>query len=187
MAGIVLVTAPAIEPVSLVEAKLHLRVDSRDDDSLISSQIKAASERARQYFRRENSQSTWDQTFDEWEEYLVLRKKPIISVTSVTYVDPDGAPQTLATSVWEVTINREPGLVRRKFNQTWPAVRSHEDAITIRYVAGYAVVPELQKAYVKLLVALLYEFREPTITGTIQAKIEDLEAAFSGERMVGAV
>jgi len=187
MAGLVLVTAPVIEPVSLSEAKAHLRVTSRDEDLLISSQIKAASARARQYFRRENAQSTWDQTFDKWEEFLVLRKKPLVSVTSVTYLDPDGAPQTLATTVWEAVTNREPGYVRRKFGQSWPPIRAHGDVVTVRYLAGYATVPELQKAYVKLLVALLYEFREPTITGTIQAKIEDLEAAFSGERMVGAV
>jgi uncharacterized phiE125 gp8 family phage protein len=187
MAGISIFTAPTVEPVSLGEVKSHLRIDIDDDDILLQAAIASASEVAREYFRRENTRSTWLQTFDRWENDLVLRKKPLSAVEAITYIDPDGVTQTLSTSVYEVVTNRLPGMVRRKFGQSWPAVRAHPDVITVRYVAGYTVVPELQKAFIKCVVGVFYEFRELEITGTISKRIESLKDAFVTQRVLEAV
>ena len=46
MYGLALISPPAIEPLALADAKLHLKVDFTDDDTLISALITAAREYA---------------------------------------------------------------------------------------------------------------------------------------------
>ncbi len=62
----VLVTAPTEEPVSLAEAKLHLRVDYSNDDVLIGALITAARQHAENDTRRALVTQTWRQVLDQF-------------------------------------------------------------------------------------------------------------------------
>ena len=66
MRGLTLVTAPASEPVSLTEAKAHLRLDSADDDSLITALIRSARETAEAHMRRALVSQTWRLSLDRF-------------------------------------------------------------------------------------------------------------------------
>ncbi|WP_025917676.1 head-tail connector protein [Herminiimonas sp. CN] len=57
-------TTPAVEPVSLAEAKLHLRVDFTDDDTLITMLIGAARVAAENICRRAFITQKWDLYLD---------------------------------------------------------------------------------------------------------------------------
>jgi len=68
---------------------------------------------------------------------LVLPPSPLSSVTSVTYTDRDDAPQTWSDTLYDVTINTEPGYLRPVYNGNYPSdARSRADVI-VTYVAGY--------------------------------------------------
>lgn len=67
--GMRLVTAPAVEPVSLEQAKVHLRVDVPDDDALIGLLISAARAHAENVCRRAFITQQWDLFLDAFPLY----------------------------------------------------------------------------------------------------------------------
>jgi len=156
-------TAPTEEPVTLIEAKNHLRVDHGDDDSLISALLQAAREWCEGYQGRAYMQRTITLKLDTFYDMLELPDPPLVSVTSVQYVDTDGNTQTLGSTYYTVDTTSEPGRIHLAYNQTWPQHRDIPHAVTITFVAGYssrAAVPARFKAAIKLLLGHLYEHRE---------------------------
>lgn len=179
-------TPPASEPVTLAEAKAHLRVSIDDDDDLISELIATARELCELWTSRAFLTTTFrltlnrfpGQLFDPWgvfrnterEPYGVLFPIPIpvadlISVTSLSYVDVNGSTVVLDPSLYQVETGA-PGRVYPAYGRTWPASRIQAEAITIVFVAGFtadpAQLPKRVKAAIKLLVSHLYENREAT-------------------------
>jgi len=170
--GLSLYSEPAIEPVSLAEAKAHLRVTYSDEDALIASQIVAARQWIEEQTYRQLITATWDLVLDEFpsgDKPIQVPRAPLQSVTSIEYTDTAGDAQTLDASRYVVTASRQPGLIRPAYGLVWPEALDAPDTVTVRFVAGYGTagaVPELLRAAIKLLVAQLYEFREPVLTAS---------------------
>ena len=163
-----LITAPASEPITLAEAKEHLRVDFDEDDTLITSLIVAAREHLENSIARRLVTQTWEVTYPEFKDELILPETPLQSITSVTYLDSDGDSQTLASTVYEADTTTEPGLIRRTYLQTWPVTRAVWNAVVIRYVVGYGTasdVPQALKQAMYLHIGTMYEFRESVMAG----------------------
>jgi len=91
-----LVTPPAEEPVSLAEAKQHLRVDGGDDDLLIGSLITAARQAAETKTGRQLITARWKLVLDAFPCHAILLSKcPVQSVVNIQYLDMNGMSQTL--------------------------------------------------------------------------------------------
>ena len=103
----------------------------------------------------------------------MVPKPPLQSITSITYVDEDGATQTLATSVYSVDAPTGPtcarGRIYPKYEQEWPTTRCEPGAVTVTFVAGYgttgASVPARLKMGMLYDIGTLYEIREDHIIG----------------------
>ena len=134
-----LVTAPTAEPLSLAEAKLHLRVDGTADDTLIPPRISSARQYVEDFTGRDLVDQSHKLLLDAFPSWVELPGSPLVSVTSVTYIDENGATQTAAASLYDVDITTEPGTLRLAFDQTWPSTRSTPNAVTINYDTGYVV------------------------------------------------
>lgn len=166
----VLVTAPATEPVSLQEAKDHLRISGTSEDTLITSLIKSARIQVENYLNRALITQTWDVFYPCFKNELLLPYPPVQSVTSVKYNDLDGVLQTLSGSnYWSVT-QSDPGSIVRKYETTWPDLEyGNPLPVVVRCVVGYGDaddVPEIIKHAIKILLTDLYEHRGSVVVGT---------------------
>lgn len=173
----VLITAPTEEPVTLEEAKLHLRVDLPEDDELIEGLIAAARQWVEHYARRALVTQTWELRGDCWPgAEIYLPWPPLASVTSVKGTDEDGNETTVSASNYVVDTGSEPGRVALKSTGNWPATDVRPGGFAVRYVAGYgaaAAVPRVFKQSILLLVGHLYENREEVtaVSGVVPAVV----------------
>lgn len=178
-----LVTAPASEPVSLAEAKLHMRVDIPDDDTQIAALVAAARRRAETITNRSLITQTWRAWLDGFpadldrrgQPSIRLGRGPVVSVSSVKYLDTAGVLQTLSPSAYVLDNKAQLGqhTVRPAYGASWPATRDELDSVQVEYVAGFGAanaVPEPIKTAMLQYVAHWYANRETVITGTIVAE-----------------
>lgn len=162
-------TPPAEEPVTLAEAKAHMRIVVNDDDALITRLIAVARQQCEYVARRAFVSRTYDGVLDKWPrgDTIKLPYPPLVSVTSITYIDSAGDSHTMPSSDYFLDTTSEPGRIHLAYNASWPAeiLRPHA-AITIRFVAGYggaASVPDGYKQATLLYLAHLYENREAVL------------------------
>ncbi len=169
-----LVTAPTVPPLDLDDVKTHLKVDVDDDDELIVSWIQAARGHVETFTHRAVPLQTWDYALDcvPYDGVIWLPKPPVVSVTSLSYVDTAGVTQTWASSNYRTDLPTGPqagrGRITTAYAVPWPTVRSVTGALTVRFVCGYAptAVPDEIKAAMRLLIGHWYEQREAVIVGT---------------------
>jgi len=168
-----LITAASTYPITLADARLHCKVDTTDDDTLITGLIIAASEMAEQYTGRALTTQTWEVSVDQFPvSYLPttrpaieLTRAPVASVASVKYLDLNNTLQTLDPSQYTLDNADDFGVARvvPAPNVTWPSTSTAPNAVQVRYVAGYSVVPEPIRQWIRIAVSTMYKFRESTV------------------------
>lgn len=168
-------TAPTEEPLTLAEAKLNLRVDHTADDDLITAIIVVARQWCESFQNRSYVTQTITLKMDKFPccgdyDEIVVPRPPLQSVTSIKYVDEDGAEQTLSSDVYDVDTYSEPGRIGLANSQSWPGVRGDLNGIEVIYIAGYGDaddVPDRFKRAMHLIIAHLYEHREQNYEKTL--------------------
>jgi uncharacterized phiE125 gp8 family phage protein len=164
---LLLTSAPAAEPITLADAKSHLRVDTTADDVLISALITTSRLQIEAALDMALIHQTWSLLLDVWPmtPHITLPFAPVSHLVAVrTYDDDDIAtPIPLATFQLD-NASSSPRLLRRDgFTQTSRLRRLN--AIEIAFVAGFGAAPDSVPAPIRqalrLLVAHWYEHRDP--------------------------
>ena len=174
-----LVTAPTVPPVSLADLKAHLRVDHDDDDAYIAGLAEVATTSVEDYCQRALVAQTWRWILGGWpNDGERVPRAPFGELVSISYVDADGATQSLEVDQFTVAGVEDPRIYRAA-GVTLPSVRSGPAVVTITFTAGYepgsgddtSIIPAPLRHAVAMTVAHFYENREATL---INVRGEDL-------------
>lgn len=179
--SLVRATEPAVEPVTLAEAKAHLRVDTSDDDALITAIVKAAREWCEEYLDRTLVATQWTMRMDAIPWEIELPRPPVAqagttTTTVITYTIETQATATLDTATYRVDRHATPGVIRTVYGGTWPGHLSDQNSVSVTWWAGYGAagssVPQAIRSAILMLTASLYEFRTAVLSGTISKEVE---------------
>ena len=172
------VDQPLVEPITLEEAKKHLRLEGvlDDEDSQIQMMIIAARRLAEGKLNRTIVQRELAATFDGWGCKMRLPKPPFVELLGVDYMDSEGVSQPMPVDSYYVLQGREPAEVAFVGGAPLPALAKRRGTITVRYLAGYpdGQVPEDLKSWMLLQIGSLYAHRESVIAGVSVAPLPEI-------------
>lgn len=153
--------APATSPVTVAEAKEHLRVTADDEDTLIAAMIDAAVS----YLDGWNGilgrcivTQTWRQDTADFPDDLRLPFPNAQSVV-IAYSDAANADQTYSGANYQLVNGPGAGRIILGANKSWPSVYDKPNAVRITMVCGFTTVPPALKMAILLHVGALYENR----------------------------
>lgn len=187
-----LTVAPAAEPISVDEARDHLRLFHADDDAYLENFVIPAARRwAETYTHRAFITQTWTLRLNGFGcgAPISLPRPPLVSISSVAYVDTAGTSQTWAASSTGYTLEQPSGdtalhaSIRPSYGVVYPSTRDVVDSVTITFVAGYGAataVPIGIKHGLLMLIDDLYRQRGSEIVGTITSR-----TALAAESLLG--
>ncbi len=164
-----IITGPAAEPVTLSEAKSHLRVEHSTDDTMITTLIQVARSMAEKKLGGAIINQTWELVLDSFPDAEIkLDFPPVSSIESVKYIDGNGDQQTISSANYTLDGDTMPGWVLPAYGYSWPATIDAANAVRVRFIAGYGAsgdsVPEPIKQWILLTVGTMYAQRE-TVSG----------------------
>jgi uncharacterized phiE125 gp8 family phage protein len=172
-----LTTPPAVEPVTLTEAKAHARVEHSSEDALFTRLIAAARRHVEHAAGLALITQTWKVTCSTWPaKGIPLRPHPVASLTEATIGG------TVSTASFRLAKGR-PALVMLATGVSAPQTDAE---ITATFVTGFgeaAAVPDDLKQAMLFLIAHWYENREPTAVANSLSVVGDIK--FTVDALIG--
>jgi uncharacterized phiE125 gp8 family phage protein len=165
-------TQPTAEPLALDEVRTFLNLTSHDHDAMLEMFIQMAREKEEKVQGRALLTQTVKQYWDKWPEPWVLGITPAASVTSIQYLDANGATQTWGTANYTADVKSTLPRIIPTSAVDYPALGDYPNAVICTYVVGYtspANVPATTKAAMLQRIAFLYENREDIPLGGVGA------------------
>jgi uncharacterized phiE125 gp8 family phage protein len=181
-----MIEAPDIEPVTLEDARAHLRIDDdlTKDDDYIEQLITTARRRAENQTRRALITQRWSIYLSAFPSGISWRLPiaPVQSIAAVRYYDADNAEQTMPADRYALDQSTLMPRLRIVSPHAWPIAYVREDAVEIELVAGYGDdpedVPQEIRHWILCAVAQMYEYRslsdakEPAALGFLDALLD---------------
>lgn len=180
-------TAPAAEPISLTEAKLHLRLATTavaaaaytTEDDWLTRSISAVRRQAELETGRAFVNQTWYGYLNEWPDvdYIEIPKSPLVSAT-ITYRNEDDTGYDNTFTDFATDAVSEPGRLVLTPDESWPTDTLYPvNPIQVEFICGYGAagsnVPEPIRAALLLMLSDMYENRGEVVIGVSVSRITE--------------
>ena len=173
-------------PITLAQAKAHLRVDTADDDDLIGSLIDAAAAAVESETGIICKARTVTLNYQAFAARMPMLYAPVNAITSVAYIDTAGEEQTLASNQYRQRVFAGVPVLNPAYGVAWPATDAVDGAVTITINAGHttnAAIDDRIKQAAKLMVGHWYANREAVMAGVTQEVPLTVRYLLSGLRL----
>lgn len=153
---------PSLEPVTLVEAKAHLRLGHDSEDELVAGLIRAARDEVERTTGTALIEQDWRLVLDAWPRNgaVALTPHPVRAILSVTVYGSEGEASLLDPGAYRLDGHARPA---RLWLAERPAPGAATNGIEVDFRAGFGEagpdVPDLLKRAMLMLVAHWFEFR----------------------------
>jgi uncharacterized phiE125 gp8 family phage protein len=190
--SLAMTTPPALEPVTVADAKAHLRVDGSAEDVLIGSLVLTSRLHIEAALGLALITQSWTLALDRWPRgnHIDLPLTPLQSVDDVRVKNAAGVAAIVPAENYLVDLASRPG--RLVWNNTIPPIPGlPANGIEIDLTAGFGAtadsVPAPLKHAILMLTAHWYEHRDPDDIGSeaaqIPAAVSDLIQPFRTIRL----
>lgn len=169
--GLVLVSGPAAEPLSLDDVKTHLRVDGTSEDALLQSLILTSRLHIEAALGLALVTQGWRLVLDCWpaDGIVKLPVAPVQAIDEVRVATAEGTLSIVDAADYMLDTSGRPARLIAKAG-VWPRPGRKFAGIEIDLTAGFGPaasdVPEPVRQALLLLVAHWYEHRDPIEIGT---------------------
>jgi len=167
------------EPVSLEQAKLHLRLESgyTDEDSTIEGAIADARAWVENYTGQILVRRSVVEYLDGFSARLLAW--PLATIDEVRYRDADDVEQVLDSDSYRVALGGRPARLATIGQRSWPALAAGPGAVRVEMTAGYAE-GEVPRGMIRAMLLLISGYYEDRNTGGLADAVETAARAACG-------
>ncbi|MEI9803789.1 MAG: head-tail connector protein [Pseudolabrys sp.] len=183
----ILLTAPAVEPLSLDEARAFLRVEHNDDDELIAALATGSRIHVEAQTRRAMITQSWRIMADAWPETgrLAIRPGPFQEVAAARVYDFDGTARAMDVQAFVPDRGASAiAFIPWTMPQPGRLAGGIEIDVTVGYGDTAVDVPEPLRQAIRLLVGHWYENRGLAALGTVTVLPSTVAALIAPYRML---
>lgn len=184
--------APTVLAVSLTEAKQALKIDGNDMDALVTIWTKGVIADLEHETGQRMMEQTWEVRLpafpgvqcwalgQPWPRQMAAAIElphPVMTVTSVTYIDQAGTERVMAESEYRINRGRYASTLSPAPGATWPATADSENAVVVVLKCGYgntaSATPEEAQLYILAKLAEQFDPATRLERDTVQSKFID--------------
>ena len=151
----ILTTPPSAEPLTLPEAKSHLRITHTDDDAYISTLIISARRMLEARFGLALLPQSWSIFADCWPDDGMFRLPlhPVLAINDLRVFGDDDVAGTIDAAHYYLDATARPARLVLRRGRIFPPPGRRMNGLEIRLQAGFASVPQEIKQALLITIA----------------------------------